>query len=134
MTPENDTQKFSEAARLLGSRRSPRKAEASRKNGKLGGRPATKQRALEQPVLMLTGFFRIAGTVAPGCGILEDTAYCAFSANQIAGGPPESGLSVYVAVVNTETGASSIHRVNNDPFNDWSDHFFRGPQLKPMAR
>jgi hypothetical protein len=69
-------------------------------------------------------FFRIAGTVAPGCGIQEDTAYCAFSANQIAGGPPESGLSVYVAVVNTETGASSIHRVNNDPFNDGSDHFF----------
>jgi hypothetical protein len=68
--------------------------------------------------------FRNFGTVAPGCGIHGDTAYCAFSANQIAGGPVESGVSAYVAVVNTLTGASSVHRVNNDPFNDSKDHFF----------
>lgn len=68
--------------------------------------------------------FRSFGTVAPGCGIHADTAYCAFSANQIAGGPAESGLSVYIAVVNTLNGKSSIHRVNDDPFNDGFDHFF----------
>ena len=49
---------------------------------------------------------------------------CAFSANQIAGGPVESSPSVYVAVVNTITGTSSINRVNNDPFNGSKDHFF----------
>jgi hypothetical protein len=68
--------------------------------------------------------FRNLGTLAPGCGIHGDTAYCAFSANQIVGGPAESGVSAYVAVVNTLTGASSVHRVNNDPFNDSKDHFF----------
>ena len=68
--------------------------------------------------------FRSFGTVAPGCGINGDTAYCAFSANQIVGGPPESGASVYIAAVNTLTGASTVHRVNNDPFNDSKDHFF----------
>jgi hypothetical protein len=68
--------------------------------------------------------FRINGTVAPGCGIDGDTAYCAFSANQIKDGHPESGASVYVAVVDTFSGASTIHRVNNDPFNDGKDHFF----------
>jgi hypothetical protein len=68
--------------------------------------------------------FRTTGTVAPGCGIDGDTAYCAFSANQIAGGPPESGASAYVAVVNTLTGTSFVRRVNNDQFNDGKDHFF----------
>ena len=33
--------------------------------------------------------FRDFGAVAPGCGIHGDTAYCAFSANQIAGGRAE---------------------------------------------
>ena len=69
-------------------------------------------------------FFRLNGTFAPGCGIHGDTAYCAFSANQIVGDPMESGLSVYLAVINTLTGASSVHRVNNDPFNDSKDHIF----------
>jgi len=69
-------------------------------------------------------FFRLSGTLAPGCGIHGDTAYCAFSANQIVGGPLESGLSAYVAVINTVTGASTVHRVNNDPFNDSKDHIF----------
>src|SRR2546423_1772627 len=68
--------------------------------------------------------FRDFGAVAPGCGIHGDAAYCAFSANQIAGGRAESTPSVYLAAVNTLTGASSINRVNNDPFNDSKDHFF----------
>jgi hypothetical protein len=72
----------------------------------------------------LNWFFRLSGTFAPGCGIHGDTAYCAFSANQIVGGPLESGLSAYVAVVNTLTGATTVHRVNNDPFNDSKDHIF----------
>ncbi len=33
-------------------------------------------------------------------------------------------MSVYLASVNTQTGASSIVRVNNDPFNDGKDHIF----------
>jgi hypothetical protein len=68
--------------------------------------------------------FRDSGAQAPGCGILGDTAYCAFSANQIVGRAAESTPSVYVAVVNTTSGASSIHRVNHDPFGDTKDHFF----------
>jgi hypothetical protein len=68
--------------------------------------------------------FRSSGTIAPGCGINGDTAYCAFSANQLVNGPVESGVSAYVAVVNTLNATSKIYRVNNDPFNDGSDHFF----------
>lgn len=69
-------------------------------------------------------FFRINGTIAPGCGIHGDTAYCAFSSNQVGTGPFESGMSVYLARVNTQTGASTISRVNNDVFNDGKDHIF----------
>jgi hypothetical protein len=68
--------------------------------------------------------FRSSGTVAPGCGIYVDTAYCAFSANQVAGGKAEGGVSAYVAVVDTQNGSSSVHRVNNDPFGTGKDHFF----------
>ena len=68
--------------------------------------------------------FRLNGTEAPGCGISVDTAYCAFSANQAGAGPFESGLSVYVASVNTQTGSSTVTRVNNDIFNDSKDHIF----------
>ena len=68
--------------------------------------------------------FRSSGTVAPGCGIHMDTAYCAFSANQIAGGKAEGGVSVYVAVVDTLSGLSAVHRVNNDTFGTGKDHFF----------
>jgi len=68
--------------------------------------------------------FRLSGTFAPGCGIAGDTAYCAFSANQVGSGPFEGGLSVYLAAVNTHTGASKINRVNNDPFNNSADHIF----------
>ena len=77
--------------------------------------------------------FRDFGAVAPGCGIHGDTAYCAFSANQIAGGRAESTPSVYLAVVNTLTGAASINRVNNDPFNDSKDHFFAWATAKPSG-
>jgi hypothetical protein len=69
-------------------------------------------------------FFRLNGTEAPGCGIHADTAYCAFSANQVGTGALESGLSVYLASINTQTGASSTSRVNNDVFNDSKDHIF----------
>ncbi len=68
--------------------------------------------------------FRLSGTYAPGCGISKDTAYCAFSANQVGTGPVEGNLSAYVAAVNTQTGASMTARVNNDPFNDSKDHIF----------
>jgi len=69
-------------------------------------------------------FFRLSGTAAPGCGITGDTAHCAFSANQIGAGPFEGSLSVYDAVVNTQTGASTVTRVNNDVFNGSKDHIF----------
>jgi hypothetical protein len=68
--------------------------------------------------------FRLNGTEAPGCGITGDTAHCVFSANQVGTGPFESSLSVYDAVVNTQTGASTISRVNNDVFNGSKDHIF----------
>jgi hypothetical protein len=68
--------------------------------------------------------FRLNGTLAPGCGIHGDTAYCAFSANQAGNGPFEGSFSVYLAAVNTQTGASSISRVNNDLFNASKDHIF----------
>lgn len=68
--------------------------------------------------------FRDNGAAAPGCGGQGNTAYCAFSANQIGSGKTESTPSVYLATVNLKTGTSSIARVNNDAFNDSKDHFF----------
>jgi hypothetical protein len=68
--------------------------------------------------------FRISGTIAPGCGIHVDTAYCAFSSNQVGTGPTESGMSAYLAAINTKNGKSTISRVNNDTFNDSADHIF----------
>ena len=68
--------------------------------------------------------FRNSGTIAPGCGIYQDTAYCAFSSNQVGNGPIEGGMSVYLAAVNTRTGASKIRRVNSDPIGNSADHFF----------
>ncbi len=38
------TNPFSEAAKLLGSKKTPRKARAARENGKLGGRPPKKRK------------------------------------------------------------------------------------------
>ena len=46
---------------------------------------------------------------------------------------PRATPSVYLAVVNTLTGASSINRVNNDPFNDSKDHFFAWATAKPSG-
>jgi hypothetical protein len=68
--------------------------------------------------------FRDAGAQAPGCGIHGNTAYCAFSANQIAGGKPEGTPSVYLAVVNTGSGTSTVQRVNSDAFGNGKHHFF----------
>ncbi|HEY6265527.1 MAG TPA: hypothetical protein VIW93_12045 [Candidatus Acidoferrum sp.] len=75
--------------------------------------------------------FRDAGAQAPGCGIHGNTAYCAFSANQIAGGKLEATPSVYVAVVDAGSGASTIHRVNNDKFGNGKHHFFAWATATP---
>ncbi|HTP45224.1 MAG TPA: hypothetical protein VMJ13_11690 [Candidatus Acidoferrum sp.] len=75
--------------------------------------------------------FADSGAAAPGCGIHGNTAYCAFSANQIAGGNLESTPSVYLAAVNVNTGASSIARVNHDAFNGMKDHFFAWATTAP---
>lgn len=76
--------------------------------------------------------FRDNGAAAPGCGIHQSTAYCAFSANQVGSGRPESHPSVYLATINTATGiASHVVRVNNDPFNNGKDHFFAWATATP---
>ena len=75
-------------------------------------------------IASLNWFFRLAGTEAPGCGIFNDTAYCAFSANQVNGGAVEGSLSAYLVTVNTQNGSSRTARVNNDPFGDSKDHIF----------
>jgi len=62
-------------------------------------------------IASLNWFFRLAGTEAPGCGIFNDTAYCAFSANQVNGGPVEGSLSAYLVAVNTQSGSSRVARV-----------------------
>ncbi len=68
--------------------------------------------------------FRDQGTVAPGCSIFKDTAYCAFSATQ-AGTYKNSGTpSVYLAAVNTATGTANVYRVNNDAIDNGKDHIF----------
>ena len=78
--------------------------------------------------------FRDAGAAAPGCGIHQYTAYCAFSANQVAGGKIEGGPSVYLATINTTTGAASqIVRVNNDAFNAQKHHFFGWATATPKG-
>jgi hypothetical protein len=68
--------------------------------------------------------FSIGPAAAPGCGIFQNTAYCAFSANQVAGGEAETTTSVYLAKVDVTTGASTITRVNNDTFGTAKDHLF----------
>lgn len=68
--------------------------------------------------------FRDNNTVAPGCGVLNETAYCAFSATQIAGGQAEATPSVYVTRVDLDSASSTITRVNNDPFRNGKHHFF----------
>lgn len=68
--------------------------------------------------------FRDNGAEAPGCGIHLHTAYCAFSANQVAGGKFEASPSLYLATVNVNNGSSKVTRVNNDAFNGQKEHFF----------
>jgi len=75
--------------------------------------------------------FTDSGAAQPGCGIHQYTAYCAFSAAQVAGGPAESSPSVYVAAVNVNTGASKVTRVNNDAFNAGKHHFFAWATTSP---
>jgi len=76
-------------------------------------------------------FFTDSGAALPGCGIHNYTAYCAFSAVQVAGGAPESSPSVYLAAVNVNTGASRVARVNNDAFNAGKHHFFAWATTTP---
>lgn len=75
--------------------------------------------------------FRDSGAAAPGCGIHQNTAYCAFSANQVAGGKFEGKPSVYLSTVNVKTGSSKLARVNNDVFNGQKDHFFAWATATP---
>jgi hypothetical protein len=78
--------------------------------------------------------FRDSGAEAPGCGIYQNTAYCAFSANRIGAGKLEATPSVYLAAIDTATGiASHVVRVNNDPFNDQKDHFFAWATTTPIG-
>lgn len=66
--------------------------------------------------------FRDSGTVAPGCAIAVDTAYCSFSASQVAGEATAATPDVYLAAIDTATGASRVTRVNNGA--GLKDHFF----------
>jgi hypothetical protein len=75
--------------------------------------------------------FTDSGAATPGCGIHHHTAYCAFSAIQVAGGNLESTPSVYLAAVDVDTGASTVTRVNNDPFNNQKHHFFAWATATP---
>lgn len=78
--------------------------------------------------------FRDAGAEAPGCGIHGTTAYCAFSANQVGAGKPESTPSVYLAAVNVETGVPlHVVRVNTDAFNGQKHHFFAWATATPVG-
>jgi hypothetical protein len=77
--------------------------------------------------------FTDSGAAAPGCGIHGYTAYCAFSANQVEGGKLEGTPSVYLASVNVNSAASTVTRVNNDPFYDLKDHFFAWATATPAG-
>ena len=78
--------------------------------------------------------FRDAGAEAPGCTIHRSTAYCAFSANQVGKGKMEGTPSVYLATIHAGSGsASSVVRVNDDPFNDQKHHFFAWATATPSG-
>jgi hypothetical protein len=77
--------------------------------------------------------FRDNGAEAPGCGIHDFIAYCAFSANRVGSGRPEATPSVYLATIHTQNGISHIVRVNNDPFNDQKHHFFAWATASPAG-
>jgi hypothetical protein len=75
--------------------------------------------------------FSDSGAAAPGCGIHDYTAYCAFSANQAGGGGFVATPSVYLASVDLKNGNSRIARVNDDRMNDMKDHFFAWATATP---
>jgi len=78
--------------------------------------------------------FRDTGAVAPGCTIRGNTAYCAFSANQIGAGKKEVTPSVYLVTLNAKSGAvAQVARVNNDLFNNQRHHFFAWPAVTPQG-
>jgi hypothetical protein len=76
--------------------------------------------------------FRDSGAQAPGCGIHQHTAYCAFNANQIGNGKLEATPSLYLMTVVTGSNAR-ITRVNNDTFNDQKEHFFGWATATPAG-
>ncbi len=84
-------------------------------------------------LLDLNWAFRDSGAEAPGCGIHGYEAYCAFSANQVAGGKLEGSPSVYLASISVRTGASKVVRVNSDAFNDLKEHFFAWATATPTG-
>jgi hypothetical protein len=84
-------------------------------------------------LLDLNWAFRDSGAEAPGCGIHGYEAYCAFSANQVAGGKLEGSPSVYLASISVKTGASNVVRVNSDAFNDLKEHFFAWATATPTG-
>ncbi|HSY97865.1 MAG TPA: hypothetical protein VK788_00085 [Terriglobales bacterium] len=84
-------------------------------------------------LLDLNWAFRDSGAAAPGCGIHGYQAYCAFSANQVAGGKLEGSPSVYLASISVKTGASKVVRVNSDAFNDLKEHFFAWATATPTG-
>lgn len=80
-----------------------------------------------------TYVFGLQAAAAPGCSIFQNTAYCAFSANKIAGGKAETTTSVYLAKIDVTTGASTITRVNNDAFGAGKDHLFASAATVPSG-
>jgi hypothetical protein len=77
--------------------------------------------------------FRDAGAQAPGCGIHQFTAYCAFSANQVDNGRSESTPSVYLARVPLGGQAVTVARVNNDVILGQKHHFFAWATATPAG-
>lgn len=77
--------------------------------------------------------FSSSGSVAPGCSISEVTAYCAFSASKIGNGPEAGSPSIFLAVVDTATATTSVHRVNDDSFFGGKDHFFPWATVTPKG-
>jgi hypothetical protein len=75
--------------------------------------------------------FSDSGAAAPRCAIHEYTAYCAFSANEVAAGSLAPTPSVYLATVDVNNGNSRIARVNNDRINDLKHHFFAAAATTP---
>jgi hypothetical protein len=85
-------------------------------------------------LLNMNWAFRDAGAQAPGCAIHHFTAYCAFSANQVAGEKAETTPAVYLATVQAGSGgAVHVVRVNSDAFNGQKHHFFAWATATPAG-